>query len=106
MIKITYLSSDGVEHQVEVEPGMSLMEVAVLQEVDGIVAECGGGCSCATCHVYLDDGWKEAFDEPAEEESSLLEFLDEVKPTSRLSCQLLLRPDHDGLCVRTPATQG
>ncbi|WP_127129083.1 2Fe-2S iron-sulfur cluster-binding protein [Georgenia sp. SYP-B2076] len=105
-MKITYTTADGVPQPVETEPGMSLMEAAVLNGVDGIVAECGGGCSCATCHVYLDQGWCDTFDEPAPEESSLLEFLDGVEPNSRLSCQLLLRPDHDGLCVRTPASQG
>lgn len=105
MIKITYLNAEGLEHVVEVEPGMTLMEVAMLRNVDGIVAECGGGCSCATCHVYVNDEWYGTFDEPVPEESSLLEFLDGVQPNSRLSCQLQLRADHDGLCVRTPAEQ-
>ncbi|OUS92209.1 2Fe-2S iron-sulfur cluster-binding protein [Rhodococcus sp. NCIMB 12038] len=106
MIKVTYRSADGAEQAVAVEPGMSVMEVAMLQNVDGIVAECGGGCSCATCHVFVDDQWYDSFDAPADEESSMLEFLDGVQPTSRLSCQLLLRPDHDGLSLRTPHTQG
>jgi ferredoxin, 2Fe-2S len=106
MIKITYVTADGTEQPVEVEPGMSLMEVATLRGIEGIVAECGGGCSCATCHVYVDEAWQQTFEEPAPEEQDLIEFLDEAKPTSRLSCQLVLRADHDGLCVRTPASQG
>jgi 2Fe-2S ferredoxin len=106
MIKITYITADGTEQPVEVEPGMSIMEVATLNGLEGIVAECGGGCSCATCHVYVDEPWKQTFEEPAPEEEALIEFLDEAKPTSRLSCQLVLRAEHDGLCVRTPACQG
>ncbi|MCG2624102.1 2Fe-2S iron-sulfur cluster-binding protein [Arthrobacter sp. I2-34] len=106
MIKITYVTADGTEQPVEVEPGMSLMEVATLRGIEGIVAECGGGCSCATCHVYVDEAWQQTFEEPAPEEADLIEFLDEAKPTSRLSCQLVLRAEHDGLCVRTPASQG
>jgi ferredoxin, 2Fe-2S len=106
MIKITYISPDGTKQPVEVEPGMSLMEAATLNGIDGIVAECGGGCSCATCHVFVDEPWHQTFDEPAPEESELVEFLDEAKPTSRLSCQLVLGAQHDGLCVRTPSSQG
>jgi 2Fe-2S ferredoxin len=106
MIKITYVTADGTEQPVEVEPGMSLMEVATLRGIDGIVAECGGGCSCATCHVYVDAPWHNTFEEPAPEEEALIEFLDEARPTSRLSCQLLLGAEHDGLCVRTPPSQG
>jgi ferredoxin, 2Fe-2S len=106
MIKITYISPDGTKQPVEVEPGMSLMEAATLNSVDGIVAECGGGCSCATCHVFVDEQWKDSFEEPAPEESGLIEFLDEAHPTSRLSCQLVLGAQHDGLCVRTPSSQG
>ena len=106
MIQITYITAEGREQPVQVEPGMSLMEVATLNGIDGIVAECGGGCSCATCHVYVDEPWQQTFEEPVPEEKDLIEFLDEAKPTSRLSCQLVLRAEHDGLCVRTPTSQG
>lgn len=106
MIKITYVTADGTERPVEVEPGMSIMAAAVLEGVNGIVGECGGGCSCATCHVYVDDMWGDSFEQPAPEEEGLLEFLDDAKPNSRLSCQLLLEARHNGLCVRTPPSQG
>lgn len=105
MIEVTYNTSAGESRPVAVEPGMSLMEAAVLNSVDGIVAECGGGCSCATCHVYVDERWLDRFEEPAPEESDLLEFLDGVKNCSRLSCQLLLQAEHDGLSVTTPPFQ-
>lgn len=106
MINITYVTADGTEHPVEVEPGMSVMEVATLRGIDGITAECGGGCSCATCHVFVCDKWKKTFEEPVPEESDLIEFLDESDADSRLSCQLVLGTEHDGLRVRMPASQG
>lgn len=106
MIKITVINDAGQEQEVEAAPGQSLMEVATQQGIDGIVAECGGGCSCATCHVYVDESWLQTFEEPAPEEADLIEFLDQAKPTSRLSCQLVLGKEHHGLCVRTPSSQG
>ena len=105
MVKITYLTPEGAEQTLEVEPGMSVMEAAVLHGLDGIEAECGGGCSCGTCHVYVEEPWDKTFEEPAPEEEAVIEFLDTAKPTSRLSCQLVLGQEHDGICVRTLSCQ-
>ncbi|MGY1806221.1 2Fe-2S iron-sulfur cluster-binding protein [Blastococcus sp. SYSU D00669] len=106
MIKITYIDADGGKQTVDAQPGGTVMEAALLNNVAGIVAECGGGCSCATCHVYVEGDWQDRLGEPAPEEQDLLEFLDGAQCNSRLSCQLELCPDLDGLVVRTPPTQG
>ena len=106
MVKITYISPDGTAQAVDANAGGSVMEAALLGNVTGIVAECGGGCSCATCHVYVDEEWLDRV-EPAEpEERDLLEFLDGVQANSRLSCQLQVHEGIDGLVVRTPPEQG
>jgi 2Fe-2S ferredoxin len=82
------------------------MEVAVRNGVPGIEAECGGACACATCHVYVDEAWvgKTGHAEPMEED--MLDFAFDVRPNSRLSCQIRVRDELDGLTVRTPARQG
>ncbi|GAB2962295.1 2Fe-2S iron-sulfur cluster-binding protein [Amycolatopsis acidiphila] len=94
--------SDGSRHELAVDAGCSLMSAAVAANVAGIVAECGGSCSCATCHVYVAEEWCDALDEPTPEETDLLEFLESVRPNSRLSCQILLTDELDGLTVRVP----
>jgi 2Fe-2S ferredoxin len=81
------------------------MEAAVDSNVPGIVAECGGSCSCATCHVYVDESWLGRLEEPTQEESDLIEFLDGARPNSRLSCQILLSDDLDGLTLHIPESQ-
>ncbi len=106
MIKLTYVDQSGAATSVEVEPNGTVMEAALLNNIPGIVAECGGGCSCATCHVYVDEAWVEKLPAPVAEESDLIEFLDGAQPNSRLSCQLELTSDLDGLTVRTPPSQG
>lgn len=104
-IKLTFKDSTGMEQTVEVEPRGTVMEAALLNNVSGIVAECGGGCSCATCHVYVEQEWFDKLPEPDPTESDLVEFLENAKPCSRLSCQLQLGPELDGLCVQTPSEQ-
>ena len=107
MIKITFVTADGVEHVAEGRPGLSLMETARSANVPGILAECGGACSCSTCHVYVDPGWVGQLPEKEEMEADLLDFAfepDEV--TSRLSCQVTLTEALDGIKVRVPAQQG
>lgn len=105
MPKITCIdNSDGSTRELDVDSGGSLMEAAVSSNVPGIVAECGGSCSCATCHVYVDAPWLDKIDEPEPEESDLLEFLDNVSDCSRLSCQVLITDELDGLVVRVPET--
>ena len=99
MITIKVTDLDGQQHELEANPGDVLMEV--LREQDwGVAALCGGMCSCATCHVFLDEGWLERFPPREYDEEELLEVLDYVQPNSRLSCQLRLESDHDGLSVQ------
>jgi 2Fe-2S ferredoxin len=104
-IKIVFQDAAGEARTVEVEPLGTVMEAAMLNNVPGIVAECGGGCSCATCHVHVAEEWLDRLPPPVLEESELVEFLDGAGPTSRLSCQLELAPELDGLTVRTPPEQ-
>ena len=105
MPKITYIENNGTEHVVEAEAGMTVMEAAVKHEVPGIEAECGGACSCATCHVYVDDAWKDVTGEPEEMEEDMLDFAFDVRPSSRLSCQIKVSDAIDGLIVHVPEKQ-
>ncbi len=98
MINIKVKDLDGNEHEIEAATGDHLM--STLREYEwGVAAICGGMCSCATCHVYLEGDWGEQFPVADSDEFELLEFLDEYKPNSRLSCQLLLESRHEGLEV-------
>ena len=105
MPKITYIEHDGTPHEVEGEVGMTVMEVARKASVPGIEAECGGACSCATCHVYVDDAWVAKTGSAAEMEEDMLDFAFDVQPNSRLSCQIKVTEELDGLIVRTPEKQ-
>ena len=106
MPKITYVDHDGSPRTVEAVIGSTVMETALRNGVPGIDAECGGACSCATCHVYVDEAWLAAAGPPAGMEEDMLDFASDVRPTSRLSCQIKVRPELDGLVVRTPERQG
>jgi 2Fe-2S ferredoxin len=106
MPKITYIEHDGTKHTVEAELGATVMEVALANSVPGIVAECGGSCTCATCLIHVDPAWSERTGQRSGEEEDMLDFAFEVKPTSRLSCQIKVTEDLDGLIVQTPAYQG
>jgi 2Fe-2S ferredoxin len=90
MAQVTYHLPDGSSTVVEVPAGQSIMDGSVRNNLPGIVAECGGSCSCATCHVYLPDHSRGLFPEPSAEETELVEFLDGAKSNSRLSCQLII----------------
>ena len=105
MAKITYVEFDGREHVLEVAPGLSVMQGAVANFVRGIIAECGGACSCATCHVYVDDAWVERLGKKTDFEEALLDAVCELRPNSRLSCQITVTPELDGLTVWLPAKQ-
>ena len=105
MPKITYIDDADTARSVEAEVGSTVMENAVRNAIPGIEAECGGACACATCHVYVDEAWTEAVGKPEPMEEDMLDFAFEVKPNSRLSCQIKVRPDLDGLVVRTPRKQ-
>ena len=105
MAKITYIQFDGTETAVEVKPGLSVMEGAIKNNIPGIDADCGGACACATCHVYVDEAWRDKTGEPSAMEESMLDFADEVQPNSRLSCQIRVTDGLDGLVVRLPENQ-
>jgi 2Fe-2S ferredoxin len=105
MPKITYIDSSGTARTVEGEVGATVMETAIKNSVPGIEAECGGACSCSTCHVYVDAAWKEATGEPGPMEEDMLDFAFDVRPTSRLSCQIKVTAELDGLVVNTPERQ-
>ena len=105
MPKITYIAFDGTETTVDAKEGMSVMQTAVNNGVDGIVAECGGACSCATCHVYVDEGWFDKLPEAQAMEKEMLDFVMSPEPTSRLSCQIKVTGELDGLVVNTPESQ-
>ncbi|MCB8821170.1 2Fe-2S iron-sulfur cluster-binding protein [Microvirga rosea] len=106
MVKITFIDFEGTARTVDAEEGSTVMETAVRNGIPGIEAECGGACSCATCHVYVDEEWEEATGTPQPMEEDMLDFAYDVRPNSRLSCQIRVRPELDGLVVRTPTRQG
>ena len=105
MAKITFISHDGTERTLEAKNGMSVMEVAVNNSVPGIDADCGGACACATCHVYVDPAFLARAGEQQEMEKSMLDFAENVKPNSRLSCQIKVTDALDALRVTTPESQ-
>ena len=105
MAKITYIEFDGTEHTVEVRNGLSVMEGAIKNRVPGIDADCGGACACATCHVYVDEAWREKTGSPSAMEESMLDFADNVEANSRLSCQIKVTDALDGLVVTMPESQ-
>ena len=105
MAKITYIEHDGTEHTVEVKNGLSVMEGAIRNNVPGIDADCGGACACATCHVYVDENFAAETGRPSAMEESMLDFAESVEPNSRLSCQIRVSDDLDGLIVRLPQSQ-
>ena len=105
MTKIIYIEFNSTEHAVTVTPGLSVMEGAVRNNIPGIDAECGGACSCATCHVYVDPDWVNKTGERNTLEASLLEFAANVKPNSRLACQIKVTEELNGLVVRMPEGQ-
>ena len=105
MAKITYIDAAGVARTVDGEIGSTVMETAIKNGVPGIEAECGGACACSTCHVYVDEAWREKTGEASPMEEDMLDFAFEVKPNSRLSCQIKVTEALDGLVVTTPERQ-
>ena len=105
MPKIMFIEHNGTEHVVEAVVGRSLMQAAVDNMVPGIVADCGGSCSCATCHGFIGAQWLVDIPEAQADESSLLEGLLETQNNSRLTCQIEITPTLDGLIVRLPKSQ-
>ncbi len=105
MAKITFVQPDGTSQIVDAEPGVTVMEAAKINLIAGVEAECGGACACATCHVYVDEAWTGRTGKPATMEEDMLDFAFDVREESRLSCQIKVTADLDGLLVRVPAKQ-
>ena len=105
MVKIVFIDSSDNARTIEAEVGSTVMESAIKNDVPGIEAECGGACACATCHVYVDEAWQEKTGGPSPMEEDMLDFGYDVRPNSRLSCQIKVTPELDGLKVTTPERQ-
>ena len=104
MPKITYIDSADNARTIDAEVGSTVMETAIKNDVPGIEAECGGACACATCHVYVDEAWREKVGGPSPMEEDMLDFGYDVRPNSRLSCQIKVSDELDGLsCARRAA---
>jgi|TARA_B100000959_G_scaffold142720_1_gene149819 2Fe-2S ferredoxin len=106
MPKITYIEHNGKSHEIEVANGLSVMEGAVQNNIPGIDADCGGSCACATCHVYVDEKWFIKLPKKDSAEEDMLDMAYEPKKFSRLSCQLSVTNELDGLVVKMPSKQG
>ena len=105
MPKITYIEQSGKEHVIDAPVGQTVMEAAVKNAVPGIDADCGGACACATCHVYVDEAWRDKTGSSSSMEQSMLDFANDVEDNSRLSCQIKISDALDGLIVRLPRSQ-
>ena len=105
MTKITYIEHNGTNHTVDVQNGLTVMEGAVQNNIPGIDADCGGGMACATCHVYVKEDWFDKINKKNEGEDDMLDQAYEPKKNSRLSCQIIVSDDLDGLVVDMPEKQ-
>lgn len=105
MPRVTYIESSGEQHQVDLDNGQSIMQGALDNLIEGILGECGGCCSCATCHCYVDEAWLEKVGAPDDMERDMLDSVVDPKSSSRLSCQIQMSDDLDGLVVRLPESQ-
>ena len=106
MVQITFIDFAGQARTISVPEGTSVMEAAMKNAVPGIEAECGGACACATCHVYVADEWKDRLPKSEPMEDDMLDFAFDVRPNSRLCCQIKVTAALDGLVVHTPERQG
>ncbi len=106
MPKITFITSDAEPYKVEVQNGLTVMEGAVQNDVPGIDADCGGGMACATCHVYVNEDWTDKLSPKEDGEEDMLDMAFEPKSNSRLSCQIIVSDELDGLVVNIPSKQG
>ena len=105
MPKITYIEHNGKKHTIDVANGLSIMEGAVQNNIPGIDADCGGAMACATCHVYVKDEWLNKIPKAEDAEVDMIDMAYEPKKNSRLSCQLIVSDELDGLIITTPAKQ-
>ena len=106
MPKITFINSDTKVNTIEVQNGLTVMEGAVQNDIQGIDGDCGGGMACATCHVYVNEEWLDKLPAKEDGEEDMLDMAFEPKKNSRLSCQLIVSDELDGLVVNTPSKQG
>ena len=105
MTKVTYKDNDGNKKTIEVENGLSVMEGAIQNNIPGIDADCGGSMACATCHVYVEEKWYNKLPKAEDAEVDMIDMAYEPKKNSRLSCQLIVSEELDGLIVTTPPKQ-
>ena len=105
MTKITYVTHDSKTHEIDVQNGLTVMEGAVQNDIPGIDADCGGGMACATCHVYVKEEWFDKVNEKSEGEDDMLDQAFEPNKFSRLSCQLIVSDELEGLTVDIPSKQ-
>jgi len=105
MAKITYIEHNGKSHTIEIPNDLTVMEGAIQSNISGIDAECGGGCACATCHVYVDDKWFDKLPKKTDAEQDMLDLAFEPNKLSRLSCQIIVTDELDGLVVKMPSKQ-
>lgn len=105
MAHVTYIESNGTAHTVDVPNGVSLMEGALQNGVPGIDGDCGGNAACATCHIYVAEGWETKTGERTENEEAMLDLADGLEANSRLACQIFASAELDGLVVSMPETQ-
>ena len=105
MAKITYINHDNQAQTIEVQNGLTVMEGAVQNDIPGIDADCGGGMACATCHVYVDEDWVQKLPQKDDGEEDMLDMAFEPKKNSRLSCQIIVSDELDGLVVNIPSKQ-
>ena len=106
MPKITYVTSENETHTIDVDNGLTVMEGAVQNNITGIDADCGGGMACATCHVYVTEDWFDKLTKKEDGEEDMLDMAYEPKKNSRLSCQIIVSDELDGLKVNIPSKQG
>ncbi len=105
MAKITYIEHNGKSHTVDVANELSVMEGAVQSNIPGIDADCGGACACATCHVYVDEKWFDKLKKKDDTEQDMLDLAYQPNKFSRLSCQITVTDELDGLVVKMPLKQ-
>ena len=105
MPKITYIDITGEQRTIDVEKGLTVMEGAVQNQIPGIDADCGGGMACATCHVYVKEEWLNKIPKVEDAEQDMIDMAFEPKKNSRLSCQIIVSDELDGLVVTTPSKQ-
>ena len=105
MAKITFIDKDGNQKKIEIENGLTVMEGAIQKDIPGIDADCGGSMACATCHVYVEEKWLDKLPKAEEAEVDMIDMAHEPKKNSRLSCQIIVTDELDGLTVTTPSKQ-